>query len=546
MNSKIKFLTLVLSSLFSLFFSEQAVYSTQRESPTGEDWLEHVREDLNPWWNQPAAWGDPIGNYPSYRCDNGEVIDLNNLCDPYNHPRVENYVTDKVIVSHSRQIYTYGAAYQLTGNPEFLSLAKAGVDWLLENGIDRENGGTYHITNNPNIDPLRRNAQQQAYGIQGLTFYYYLTGDKQILREINQLHNHIVDNYYDFDNNRIKMFPDGVDAEPITRIQDPLDQLNSYLLLLASTAPERQQRRYTRDLVSISNILISEFYSPEDNIFWDRIDEPEQQTLAPGNANYGNSIKAMWMIYLTGKLADNQELIEFGETNIPRLLAEAYDQESGTWTNAPYLNEEGERVNDLEKSWWIYAVFNQTAGTLSLEDDSLMDTYLNSTINWWFENMVDRENYGVWNTLTYPELEPIKQKQYPWKNGYHSYEHALVGYITSQGTAGEPVELYFAPKRVLGAQFRPYYFSGDIVDVEVSRMPSLEQDDFPDISRYRQALVTFDNIGLNTAINRRNDLVLNTFDEVQLLDEPITVPEPVTILGTIFVAVVIIKSKNQY
>ena len=252
------------------------------------------------------------------------------------------------------------------------------------------------------------------------------------------------------------------------------------------------------------------------------------------------------MIYLTGKLADNQELIEFGETNIPRLLAEAYDQESGTWTNAPYLNEEGERVNDLEKSWWIYAVFNQTAGTLSLEDDSLMDTYLNSTINWWFENMVDRENYGVWNTLTYPELEPIKQKQYPWKNGYHSYEHALVGYITSQGTAGEPVELYFAPKRVLGAQFRPYYFSGDIVDVEVSRMPSLEQDDFPDISRYRQALVTFDNIGLNTAINRRNDLVLNTFDEVQLLDEPITVPEPVTILGTIFVAVVIIKSKNQY
>lgn len=175
----LKILSLVLSSVFSLFLSEQRVYSTETRSPTGEDWLEHVREDLNPWWNQPAAWGDPIGNYPSYRCDNGEVIDLDNLCYPYDHPGVENYVTDKVIVGHSRQIYTYGAAYHLTGNPQFLSLAKAGVDWLLENGIDRENGGTYHITNNSNLDPLRRNAQQQAYGIQGLTFYYYLTGDKK-------------------------------------------------------------------------------------------------------------------------------------------------------------------------------------------------------------------------------------------------------------------------------------------------------------------------------------------------------------------------------
>mgnify|MGYP005871444565 FL=1 len=60
MNSKIKFLTLVLSSLLSLFVTEQAFHSTERKTTTGEDWLEHVREDLNPWWNQPAAWGDPM------------------------------------------------------------------------------------------------------------------------------------------------------------------------------------------------------------------------------------------------------------------------------------------------------------------------------------------------------------------------------------------------------------------------------------------------------------------------------------------------------
>jgi hypothetical protein len=35
-------------------------------------------------------------------------------------------------------------------------------------------------------------------------------------------------------------------------------------------------------------------------------------------------------------------------------------------------------------------------------------------------------------------------KQWQWKNAYHSFEHALVGYIVAQQLQGEPVTLYYA------------------------------------------------------------------------------------------------------
>jgi len=46
--------------------------------------------------------------------------------------------------------------------------------------------------------------------------------------------------------------------------------------------------------------------------------------------------------------------------------------------------------------------------------------------------MVDHTNGGVWHKINYPDLTPRYPKVHLWKNGYHSFEHALIGYITCQ------------------------------------------------------------------------------------------------------------------
>ncbi len=128
-------------------------------------------------------------------------------------------------------------------------------------------------------------------------------------------------------------------------------------------------------------------------------------SLLPGKADYGHAIKSLWMIYHTGQLVKDESLVNFAKTNAGRLLQEGYDADSGTWTSAPFLDENGKVVRNLDKKWWIYAELDQVAGTLSLEEPSYAEKYLRSTVNWWFDNMVDQTNHGVGNLLIWPTLE---------------------------------------------------------------------------------------------------------------------------------------------
>jgi hypothetical protein len=75
----------------------------------------------------------------------------------------------------------------------------------------------------------------------------------------------------------------------------------------------------------------------------------------------------------------------------------------------------------------------------------------------------------VWTTLDGTTHQPltVMPKQWPWKNGFHSFEHALVGYITAQQLRGEPVVLYYAfDPRESGQTVRPYFFTGEVQQVE--------------------------------------------------------------------------------
>ena len=40
----------------------------------GDSWLRHHREDLMPYWDRPEALGEPLGNFPSFRGRDGELL----------------------------------------------------------------------------------------------------------------------------------------------------------------------------------------------------------------------------------------------------------------------------------------------------------------------------------------------------------------------------------------------------------------------------------------------------------------------------------------
>ncbi|WP_133510888.1 AGE family epimerase/isomerase [Candidatus Thiosymbion oneisti] len=474
------------------------------------DWLRHVKDDLLPFWDQPSAYGDPIGNFPTYRCNDGcelenECCKLENercklenerckleggkLCAAFSQlGKDDEWITSALhkdyVRMKSRQIFAYGVAFHMTGNPKYLILAKMGVEYLRTHALDPASGSMVSYweheeeicheeesddekkkcreekIRHPGPPQPQRTSQDLAYGLQGLAFYYYLTRDKTLLPDILRIKDHIMGHYYSAEWDSMRWVPKSAlgrsSEEERKELVSLLDQVNAYMLLLAPILPEPFSSQWKRDLKDLCRIMREQFYSAEHNLFWGVIAPETERKIGGRHTDFGHSIKTFWMIYMVGKLTDDSEMKDFALTNGKRLLATAFHEKSGSW--ASRLKPDGSR--DLDKEWWIYAELDQTAASFSLDDPSFYDKYLVKTYPWWIEHMVDRTNCGIWHKINYPGLTPQYPKVHLWKNGYHSFEHALIGYITDRIRDKKPVTLYYALSKEKQYRLQPYYYLG--------------------------------------------------------------------------------------
>ena len=435
--------------------------------PTGDRWLAHLNDDLLPFWTMPPALGDPLGSFPSTRCDDGSLLDFNNPCPPI---AGNGYLMTpaQYLVPLSRQTYGYGIAYHLTGNQTYLSYMKAGIDYLRQNLLD-PNGGMFEAkdltagTWGPDI--RYRDPQQLGYGLLGMAFYYYLTRDQTVLPDILAVKNYIFDNYYNQSLGTVQWLladNDGTSAQSRQLVAD-LDQMNTYLVLLTPILPEPYQTEWKQTLALDAHAIVGTFYSPGDNLFFLQADTPQDTDLTYTGVDVGHSSKALWMIRWAGLLTGDQGLVAFAEANGRRLLDRAYIPESdgsGSWAGGV---QAGGAI-DPNKTWWVYDELDQLSGSLALADVAA-GQYLPQTTAYWFNYFVDHQYGEVWNGVNYPDNTP--QRDYPkawqWKSAYHDFEHTLVGYITSQWLLGQPATLYYAFNGTVNPDdIHPYYFSSTV------------------------------------------------------------------------------------
>lgn len=92
--------------------------------------------------------------------------------------------------------------------------------------------------------------------------------------------------------------------------------------------------------------------------------------------------------------------------------------------------------------------------TVSLVDGSMKET-LQYTLPTFMDVWVDHQYGGV-------GLNPKSTKAFHWGNGYHQFEHALVGYLYVQQMAKQPAKLYYARPAESKMSLNPYYFNADI------------------------------------------------------------------------------------
>jgi mannose/cellobiose epimerase-like protein (N-acyl-D-glucosamine 2-epimerase family) len=439
-----------------------------------EVWIDHLENDLMKYWIIDSATTFEQDLFPTYRSNKGEVISNDSNLWP---PEIKAGLADEdtkglidigqnYIRAHSRQTYAYGIAYNVTGNEEYLRLCKKGA-YALVNAIDGNNGMFTKQNNTSGKwgDPIQnRTSQDLAYGLTGMSMYYYLTHDEGMLYKILQAKDYIFEAYFDKGKGIFTWLPK-VDEDGDIEIVAQLDQIYAYMMWLTPALPEPYQSEWKASLKKIADILIHRFYSERYGFFWGQDTDSGVHQLGKDHTDFGHSVKTMWLIYEIGILTKETSYVIFAREKINKILEEAYIPETASWGRR--FKEDG--TLDTDKEWWGLAELDQACAILSLNDPSYL-YYLNNTYKYWFDYMVDKKYGEIWHMVSGKDNKPLIQypKIHSWKNSLHSFEHAIFGYLTSSEIKNRDFTLYYAFKdqnEVSYKQVRPYLFEGNIVDV---------------------------------------------------------------------------------
>ncbi|MGL4206571.1 MAG: hypothetical protein ACRCRW_10700 [Aeromonadaceae bacterium] len=453
--------------------------TAQAELYAGDRWLTHVQKDLAPFWYK-AAQGVKQGAFPTFLCNDATApsqaeLTANplpaDLCPelaqapewikagfPYQWTRMV-----------SRQTFAYGVIYHLTGDPKALELAKQGVYFLRTKAL-LPNGdviGKFHQGQAAD-KPEERTSQDLAYAQLGLAFYYYLTRDGEVLKDVERIHDYLFTHYLDKQSERLTWYPASRKQGQQIELVSQLDQLNAYMVLLTPLLPAKEQDRWSKQMGWLASAIVRDFYYPQEQRFFGYIHDDSGRAPDARHADFGHTIKSFWMLYLVAKQRHDVILQQFAEGGIYNILQRAYreDQLKNIPQPTPVDPEHasdmvgwwGDTDTQNGSAWWEYAELDQAAATLGL-NQAKPRSYLYRTWPSWFSAFVDQQHGEVWGWIA----SPGEAKVHLWKNGYHSLEHALIGYLSGQTFAHQTATLYFATPIAPGKSQPVYYYQGDIV-----------------------------------------------------------------------------------
>ena len=461
--------------------------SASAELLSGEAWLDHVRHDLAPFWYKAAA-GVKEGSFASYLCNDASVPDHQALVSKSSSlcPELASapdwvqegfpYQWTRMV---SRQTYAYGVIYHLTGDPRALELARQGVAFLRHRALLADGDVVGKFSQGKVADKAdERTSQDLAYAELGMAFYYYLTRDGAVLADIQKIHHHLFATYKDPVAERLTWYPARRQSGQQIELVSQLDPLNAYMVLLSPILPKAQQGPWREQMGWLADSIVRDFYFPEEQRFFGYIHDESGRSPDARHADFGHTIKSFWMLYLVARERNDWRLRQFAEGGMYNILKRAYreDQLKNLPLPGPVDEETGRQMvgwwGDGDgkdgSAWWEYAELDQAAATLGLSSIRTRH-YLEKSWPSWFDSFVDKQHGEVWGWIA----SPGEAKVHLWKNGYHTLEHALIGYLAAQSFGHKPVTLYFAYPVPTGKEQPVYYYRGEIIERHATgRSPS--------------------------------------------------------------------------
>jgi len=337
---------------------------------------------------------------------------------------------NKGAVMNARILWTFSAAYRLLKDPKYLTTAERAFRYILDNFIDKENGGIYwelDYLGNPLKD--RKQIYAQGFALYSFSEFYRATGEKEALNEAIKMFRLIEEKAYDpkyggYFEARSRTWESINDMTLSERDINAPKSMNTHLHILESytnllrvwrndelvEAQKRLIHNFCDYLISSETNHLIPFFDREWNLFPD----PKSKAFS-----YGHDIETSWLLYEAAKVLGDEELLNKVKPFCLNLINASYEglQDDGSMI----YESEGNRF-DCDRHWWVQA--EVVVGSAYASKILGNTDYLQKAERTWEyikKHIIDKEN-GEWFGVTSLDGQPIRENDKAgfWKCPYHN------------------------------------------------------------------------------------------------------------------------------
>lgn len=346
----------------------------------------------------------------------------------------------------ARHLFGYSAAYLLNGDSINLTMAHRLKDYLLKYAWDQKHGGWYEGLD-PKGQPVRmgKSTFVQLYAITGLTMYYFITRDAEILHYIDRSNQLLEEMVWDhefggyFDNPRGNWLLEN----DIKSFSSQLAPVSGYLLYLYMAT---RNEDYLAQAERIMDIVLAKMVDNRSGWILESFDREWKYLPGPedeNEINIGHNVEVAWMLMRIYMLNGRPDYLRAAQSLSDSLHRYGFNPERGIWY-ANVGNVMPEQHTDFTH-WWIQAygqMFDLCMARYYPEANYIEDFLAGSAF--WESSFMDGMRGDTHLTVRANGEVVTPQKANQFKASYHSVEHGMLNYLYLAAWVNrEPVTLHF-------------------------------------------------------------------------------------------------------
>jgi len=343
----------------------------------------------------------------------------------YDNKVIEDAAKGSVL--NARILWSFSAAYNLTGNDIYLSFAKRAFDFICTFFIDRKNHGVYWSVDHTG-QPLdsKKQIYAQAFTIYALSEYYKATKDSNAIIEAIDLYDVINKYSYDKINGGYteaftadwKTIEDlrlsKKDANEKKSMNTNLHVLEAFTSLY-QVWPYEQVKNRIKELTGNFLQYIIDPVTHHQHLFFDDNWQPKSTGIS-----YGHDIEATWLLQDAAEVIADEDLVKRTKhiaLRIADAVNEGLDNDGGLW----YEYEPSAQHLIREKHMWPQA--EAMVGYFNLYQNTADKKYFDSSVAAWqfVQQYILDKTHGEWYWGVTENYEPMQEDKVGiWKCPYHN------------------------------------------------------------------------------------------------------------------------------